>query len=262
MDREINYDKMGKTHQIESARQKKLLRRKLSYTFLLLLILFAFLYLCYKYLFRIVTIEYYGNELYSVEELSSVFGVNEGERLFSYSKKEKEQLLLDTFPYISECEIRRIVPDKITVTISERKGIMYTFVSGEYVIFDKEMYVVELTDSAPEGLLEVKFDESLLVKCVLGEPIIFKDERSGVSLYRVYEALSVSPSYEKTEFLTVKSRFDYYLQYGDNLEVYLGDSIECPAKLLFLQGIVEKLPQGAKGTIDISSATEGYFKEK
>jgi hypothetical protein len=124
------------------------------------------------------------------------------------------------------------------------------------------MYVVELSDTKPKDLLEVRFKDTIPVKCVLGEPILFQDEKNGVGLYRVYEGLSESSVYEKVQFLSVESRFDYYFQYGEDIEVYLGDSQECPAKLLFLNGILEKLDSKSKGTIDISNPKEGYFKEK
>ncbi len=261
MDKGNNYEKIRETHQIENARQRKLRRRKLSYIFLLLLIIFAFFYLCYRYLFRVVTVEYIGNEYYTVEMLSEAFGVKEGDRLFSYSKAEKEQLMLESFPYLEECEIKRTVPDKITVTVLERNGIMYTYVSDKYIIFDKEMFVVEISDSKPADLLEVKFEDSLLVKCVLGEEIVFKDKKSGVGLYRVYESLSASPVFEKTKYITMKSRFDYYVQYGESFEIYLGDSTECSAKLLFVCGIMEKLSEESRGKIDVSNPSEGYFKE-
>lgn len=261
MDKGTNYEKIRETHQIENARQKKIRRRRLSYALLFLLIAGAFFFLCYKYLFKIVSIEYIGNEYYTAEELSEVFGVKEGDRLFSYSKKEMEEYLLDSFPYLSECEIKRTVPDKITVTVSERTAIMYTCVFEKYVVFDKDMYVLEITENKPSELLEVRFNDEILVKCVLGEQILFKDERSGKGIYRVYEALSSSPAFVDTEYLTVESRFDFYLQYGEDLQVYLGDSMECSAKLLFFWGIKEKLPQGSKGRIDVSDPSEGYFKE-
>ncbi len=262
MEKGTNYEKIRKTHQIENARQRKLKRRKISYVILLLLILSAFFYLCYRYLFRIVTVEYSGNKLYTTEELSAVLDIKEGDRLFSFSKSEKEQLVLEKFPYLSECEIKRSIPDKVTITFSERTGIMYTYVLGKYIIFDKEMYVVEISEKKPVDLLEVKFKNEMISKCVLGEPILFKDEKSGVGLYRVYDALSASPVYEKVLYLSAESRFDYYLQYGENIEVYIGDSTECAAKLLFLSGILDKLEEGSKGTIDVSNPSEGYFKER
>lgn len=261
-DRETNYEKIRETHQIENARQRKLKRRRVSYLLLTFLIISSFLYLCYRYLFLVVTVEYVGNSYYSSEELSSVLGVSEGHRLFSYSKSEKEQLLLDSFPFLETCEIKRTVPDKITVTVTERKPIMFTFVSDKYVVFDKEMFVVEITKEKPLGLLEVRFENSLLQKCVLGEEILFEDVKNGVGLYRVYSALSSSPVMEKTEYITVKSRFDYYIQYGNSFNVYLGDSTECSAKLLFLCGIIDELPSESKGTIDVSNPSEGYFKEE
>ncbi len=255
------YDGMVETHQINDAVEKKRKRRRIRYIILTLLVTGAFFALCYHYLFKVVTVEYSGNSYYSTEELSQAFGIGTGDKLLSFSKTEREEYLLEKFPYLAECKIDRIIPDKITVTVSERQAIMYTYVSGKYVIFDKEMYVVELSDTKPD-LIEVRFDESILIKCVLGDPVVFKDERTGVGLYRLYEALISSPVYMKTEYITVKSRFDYYLNYEDTFEVYLGDSLECPAKLLFLWGIIEKLPQGSSGRIDVSNPTEGYFKEK
>ena len=139
MSKENNYNKIKETHQIENARQRKLRRRKISYIILLLVIIVAFIFLCYRYLFLVVEVQYVGNERYTAEELSQAFGVGEGDRLFSYSKSKKEEALLDAFPYLEKCEIKRKVPDKITVTVSERTDIMFTYVSGKYIIFDKDM---------------------------------------------------------------------------------------------------------------------------
>ncbi len=256
-----DYKKINETHQIEGARQKKLKRRRISYFFLLVIIACAFFYVCYRYLFKINSIEFVGNSYYSSEILEEEFGIKVGDRLFSYSKSEKEESLLDAFPYLSECEIKRKVPDKITITVSERESVMYTYVSGKYVVFDIEMYVVELCDGCPEGLFEVVFEDGILVKCILGEEIMFNDKKTGVGVRRVYEALSDSLVVDKIKSMTLKSRFDYYLDYDEKYSVYLADSTECPAKLLFLDGIIKKLPEESKGKIDVSNPKEGYFKE-
>ncbi|MBE6648834.1 MAG: FtsQ-type POTRA domain-containing protein [Ruminococcaceae bacterium] len=261
MNKDTDYEKVNETHQIENARQRKIKRRRKSYIFLLLLILCAFFYLCYQYLFKVVSVEYVGNEYYSNDTLSEAFGIKSGDRLFGYSKNEKEEKLLSEFPYLAECEIKRTVPDKITVTVRERKSIMYTYSLGRYIIFDKDMVVVELADKEPVGLMKVEFDEGILQRCVLGKEILFKDEKTGVGIYRVYEAVTASSLSDKIKSITVKSRFDYYLDYDGRHNVYLGDSTECKSKLLFLDGILQKLPEDANGNIDISNLKEGSYRE-
>ncbi len=259
MDDAQYYDKVNETHQIESTRQRKLRKRNISYIVLVFLILVSFFYLCYRYLFKINSIEYIGLEYYTAEELSEAFGVKEGDRLFVYSKKEKETLLLEKFPYLSECEIKRTVPDKITVTVKERESIMYTYVSQKYVVFDKDMVVVELRENTPEGLLKVEFKDGMLLKCILGQEIVFDDEKTGVAIYKVYQSLSSSEHFEKVLCLNVKSRFDFYLNYADKYDVYLGDSNDCDSKLLFLGGIIKKLYEEDSGKIDISDYKKGSF---
>ena len=257
-----DYKKINETHQIEGARQKKLKKRRISYFILLLIIACSFFYICYRYLFKINSIEFIGNSYYSTDILLKEFGVKEGDRLFSYSKSDKEEKILDAFPYLSECEIKRKVPDKITVTVSERKSVMFTYVSGKYVIFDIEMHVVELCEERPKGLFEVVFEDEIIVKRILGEEIVFNDKKTGVGVRRVYEAISESSMFDKINKVILKSRFDYYLDYEGKYTVYLGDSRDCPSKLLFLSGILKKLPGDSGGKINVSNPKEGYFKEE
>ncbi len=256
-----DYKKAKETHQIEEARRKKLKRRRIGYIFLLAFIACCFGFICYRYLFKINSIKYVGNSYYSSEALAEEFGINVGDRLLSYSKSKKEESLLQAFPYLSECEIKRIVPDKIIVTVKERESAMFTYVSGKYVVFDVEMYVVEICEKRPEGLFEVVFEDDILVKCILGEEIVFNDKKTGVGVRRAFEAIEESSVFSKIKTMTLKSRFDYYLDYDGKYTIYLGDSTECPAKLLFLDGILKKLPEETEGRIDVSNPKEGYFKE-
>ena len=261
MSKDVDYKKANKTHQIDSVRQKKSFRRKIVYALITLIIIGVFGALCYIYLFKISNIEYIGNSHYSTQELSEKFGLENGDRLFSYSRKKKEEFMLSSFPYLAECEIKRTVPDKITVTVVEREAKMYTYEAGRYVMFDDEMHVVEMRDTKPENLVCVNFEKDIIVKCILGEEIIFNDKKTGVGVKRVYDALSDSALKEKIKSVTLQSRFDYYLDYDGIYQVYLGESKDVPAKLLFLGGIVENLEEGVKGNIDVSNPKEGFFKE-
>jgi hypothetical protein len=151
------------------------------------------------------------------------------------------------------------LPEKVTVTVKEREGAMYTLVSGKYVVFDEDCIALEISETPKDNLLPVNFNENIIIKCIPGEKIVFLDEKTSVGLKRVYNAVAKSEIRPEIKYITVESRFDYYLQYGEKYNVYLGDSNDCPSKLLFLQGIITKLYEEDEGTIDVSAVKKGTF---
>jgi hypothetical protein len=132
-------------------------------------------------------------------------------------------------------------------------------ISGKYVLFDAESIALEISETPVDGLLLVNFNENIIRKCIPGEKIVFSDEKTGVGLKRVYTAIQESEIKSKIKYITVENRFDYYLQYEEKHNVYLGDSNDCPSKLLFLQGIITKLYEEDEGTIDVSEVKKGTF---
>jgi cell division protein FtsQ len=91
-----------------------------------------------------------GNDCLSEDGIFCKFEVQLGENIFKLDlKKSKDSLMQE--PWIKEVEIKRIIPDKIIISIKERKPAVIVHIGEEYFSSTKEGIVLSKIDRLEEG---------------------------------------------------------------------------------------------------------------
>ena len=90
-----------------------------------------------------------GNDCLSEDEILSRSKVKLGENIFKLDlKKSKDSLIQE--PWIKEIEIKRVIPNKIIISIKERKPAAIVHIGEEYFSSTKEGIVLSKTDRPEE----------------------------------------------------------------------------------------------------------------
>ena len=90
-----------------------------------------------------------GNDCLSEDEILSRSKVKLGENIFKLDlKKSKDSLMQE--PWIKEVEIKRVIPNKIIISIKERKPAAIIHIGEEYFSSTKEGIVLSKIDSPEE----------------------------------------------------------------------------------------------------------------
>lgn len=105
--------------------------------------------------FKIETIEAEGLSRYTPEEVIRTTGIQLEENLFRVDDRKVSQALVDTYPYIESVQLRRNLPSKLTLKITEAEPLG-TFLQedGSYVVVSGKGRVLELgSGTPPDGIL-------------------------------------------------------------------------------------------------------------
>ena len=89
--------------------------------------------------------------------------------------------------------------------------------------------------------------------------IEYRDESDRKAMEQVITALEKSSLGDSVEYIDMKSRFDIKVGYDERFEILFGDRTDLDVKIKFVEGIVETLTNGEKGTINVKSAKKGYL---
>ncbi len=227
-------------------------RRKL-YTFLvtasIMLILVG--YVLYAYVLVIADIGVVGTARYSAKDIISVSGLAEGDKLFSPSinADKIEEDIVRYFPYIKSVELKRSLPDTVTLSLTEEEPVFISEIFGQWVLVSAELRVLELSEEKPSGdFIRLKLPQ--MKSAVAGEPLTFRDDMFGVAQKAAEAVLSPAVAGEVT-VLDISDRFSIYISYMGRYKLMIGDITDVELKISLANEIIkdEIFEGGNKGTI-------------
>lgn len=232
-------------------------RRTLFYIILFVLISIAFIAVSVVVFLKIKNIEVEGTEKYTYEQIMELVPITEGENIYSFKKKEIEETLMRDLPYVGKAEIKRDLPTKIVINITEEEPVYAANVAGDIYILSADMKVLErLSEGVTPDPSLATLTLSNVKRCIVGSQLEFSDSRTLDSVLLLYQTFADNYIENKIKGVDIRSRFDMYINYDNRFEVYIGDIENVDMKIEFLMGILEKLEPDSQGKIDISNHQE------
>lgn len=230
---------MGK----RARRRKKLIRIGAA-------VLIVFAALVALLVFRVREVKVYGNERHSTGEIASgivtdVMSENTLYLLWKY----KDAKVPDTMPYLDELSVQMKTPSCIEVHVSEKDLVGYID-KGEYIYFDQNGLILEITDQIYDGI-----------------PVVTGVDTEEVVLY---QKLPTSSSAQLRTILSLTQLLAYHelkaqeIRFGENMEitlflhdieVKLGQDEYLEEKIANLRAIIEKMDSTDHGVLHLESFT-------
>ncbi len=242
-------------------RQKKKRKRRIFFrTFLLLLLLFSVcaIIMFMTPWFNISQIEVVGNSHVSADAITAQSEIYEGANTFKISTSYASERI-SWMPYIKSVEVKRKMPNKIVIEVTESHAAAYFEFYGGYALIDEDARALEVVYEAPQGCIQI-------VGCELkdfspGNKIsIDSQEKFDIILLYIGE-LEKTEFYKGVNLLDVTNMVDVKFKFENRLTVFCGESKNLDRKLLtFTEIAYNQLSPNARGEIDLRIDSKAYYR--
>ena len=203
--------------------------------------------------FRVAGITVSGNEFYSDEEIIEASGIEEGDNLFFINRITAITRLRARLPYVESAAIRRSLPNRLEIEVSESSAIAWVNTDvGRWAIDRGCKLLGAISDTEAAALIEIVGLEAIAPQS--GEFIAPGEAETPkvgylADILRQISLLGMSGNVSSVDISDVSSPSFWYL---DRFRVRLGSNENLEYKFQLLQSAVAKLKPGDSGTLDLS----------
>ncbi len=245
-------------------KKKKRIKKIIKYTTLLFLIIGGVVFAMVSPIFNISDINVINNEKISTDTIKSLSQLQIGQNIFQFTRGKVEQQIEEN-PYIKDANIKRKIPNKVEITIEERKqSYNVEFLNG-YAYIDNQGYILEVSENKLE-LPVIQGISTPAEKIIEGNRLEIEDLEK---LETVLQITNICENYELNQMIswidiTDKNDYIIYME-QEKKTIYIGDGSNLSNKMLYVTTIIEE-NKGIEGTIyvngDINKNFKSRFKEK
>lgn len=249
----------------EAKRKKKIKKIKhiLKILILISIIIGGIIFATCSPIFNINDIEVINNNKVSKETAISLSGLAKGQNIFKFLKVNIQNNLKEN-PYIEEANIKRVLPNKIEIDITERVPKFSVPILGEYTYINSQGYFLEITQN--ELNLPIIYGVSTKEENI--KPGNRLEEDDLMKLETVLKIMNVAKENNIDTIITsidITDKNNYILRIEQEKKtVYLGDDTNLNSKILNVVLCIEK-EKGKEGIIfvngDFNQKFRPYFRE-
>lgn len=249
--------------QIKKRKQKKKLRLVVSIVCTVIALVIMVVILSLTVFFKIDTITIQGNKKYTTAEINAVLPIEKQKNLFLCDTNSASQKLEKNLPYIYSADIKRKLPTKIIVNITETKTIYSVKNADEsYTLLDDNFKVLDLAVKKPPKN-SVIISKVAFKKKALGEVAEFSSKNANANLPVMIDTIKKLKLDKITEIYCVDKN-NNYMVYDNRITIKLGPVTDLENKLYSAYTALEKInetnPQ-ASGEITSMGGKQIYFTE-
>ena len=228
-----------------------------------------FLLFTNKYFFKVKNIVISENEKYSYDKILAASGIVLGEELYGINIEQAKNNIKEILPYTETVNIKRILPSTVNIEIKTAKGILGIKLGGDYYIISDNFMIVEKIKLIGTGIIRsefrpppgvITFETDTVKKCYLGEKIEFFD---GDIYDFLYEIISLHKENEEVFLritdINIMNKFKVVMNYENKFMVNFGIFENISSKILNSFEIIDRLPDYAKGIIDMTDDKSASF---
>lgn len=232
--------------------RKKIVRRRIRRCIIAIILLVSILVtLALKLeLFNIKQVEIQGNRKITKTSLVKSAQVEFGENIFYFNSNKAKKSILEN-PYILEAKVKRVLPDKIHITVEERIAEFYLTNKNLYYIINDEGVLLE-TRSNIEGMKLVELKGMDLTGIQLGGEVNCDDERKYKIIKELSQLIKNNTSNLRIKEYNFEDITDMYL-YINDMKVMMGTFENIEDKInKAINIIINRELEEMTGYIDVS----------
>ena len=241
-------------------RKKKKIKNTIRFIILVIIMLGIGAFLCTSKVFKIQEINISGNEQIMKEELQVEDKIGHNIFLISKIKIEKD---FKKNPYVKKVTTKKVLPNKLEITIEERQKDFMIKTEDGYIYMDKQGYLLEKSSINLEKIILTGYTTQELEP---GKRLEDED------LEKLEDIRNIIKNCKKIEIYDIITTIDIsdedeYIIYIESMRklIYIGDSSNLANKMLFIEDMLEK-EQGKEGKIfvngDFNEGFQAYFREE
>ena len=194
---------------------------------------------------NVKAIQLVGNDYYMEDDILRMMSFQSGMHILKLNSQKSVQEI-SQLPYIKSVDVAYTFPNKVSVTIAERRPMGYVKFLDAYLCIDEEGYVIE--ESSQKRLQLPEIEGLSFTQFVVGEklPLTYHEQ-----LAVVREMVTILNKYEFTEQVDSiqVSNINQIHLYVNRLNVIIGNIRDFDKKVKYL---IEVHKQYAMGILDLS----------
>jgi len=251
-------------------RKKKIRRRSRNASIYVLtsaLLIIALTVFGISVFLRVMEVYVIGATVYSNEEIIEISGITRGDNILFIDSDAAASRIRAAMPYISEVVIRPSLPSAIRITVTESVAVAAIEHRGEIKLIDSSGRVLQLTDTLPSGLVEIRGFVPLEAEVGSRLRPMSGAETQLRSLTDVLSAMERAGCLEDVSYLDVEHIATISFGYIGRFTVILGGANNVGNKLsqlpVFISQIEARHSEGVTGTINMTteSSDRWTFRE-
>lgn len=204
----------------------------------------------------IADVEIVGEIPYTEDELLAAAGFSRGSEIFSFRRSKAEEAILEQLPYLTSVTVRRRLPDRVVLTASAEKAVLYTEMNGQYFALSESLRVLERsTDNFAYEAAGLYFTELPRVsRAVVGERLTLAGGIGDAFIGDVLRALRENGLGNSVTELELGEKFELTVVLDGRYTVCLGSPKDVSLKLLTARRIIEEndFEKAARVIIDVT----------
>lgn len=190
--------------------------------------------------FNIEEINIDGNIHYDNEYIEDLLKDLKGKNIFEADKKKTEDMLADSLVWIKTVELKKIFPDRINISILERKpSIIISYRNGYYLLDEEGMVLENLGSIIPDNygsLLEVT--GAINHGLEPGETVAKKNVLSCADIYRGFD--DGLQGIIREAGIKDNIHGDIFFKTHEGMEIVFGDSSQVIKKIEVLKLLLKE----------------------
>ena len=242
----------------------KRIKKIIKFTLLLGIIMGAIVFATCSPIFNITGIEVLNNNRVSSDTIISLSGIRTNENIFRFIATKASNSIKQN-AYIEDVKIRRVLPNKVQLEVTEREPKFSIPVLGEFAYMSTQGYILEIAKN--ELNLPIIYGLQTAEENIkVGNRITEEDLISLEMILKIMNTINDSGLSEKVTSIDISNKNDYsiYMQ-EERKTIHLGDGSNLSNKMLYVMAILEE-EKDAEGEIfangDLNSGFRVYFREK
>lgn len=240
------------------------IKRIVKVVILLGIIIGAIVFATCSPIFNIQEIQVLNTNRVSSDTIISLSGINKGENIFRFvSTKAMNNIKQNA--YIEDVKIKRVIPNKVQIEITEREPKFSIPVLGEFAYINTQGYILEVTQN--ELNLPVIYGVNTTEENIKAGNRICEDDLLVLeTILKIMSIMKDNQIDSKVTNIDITNKNDYiiYMQ-EEKKTIHLGDASDLSNKILYVIAIMEQEKEH-EGDIfvngDLNNGFKAYFREK
>lgn len=235
-----------------------------KWTCLIALIIGAIIFCLTTPIFNVKEVVVNGNEQVSSEEIVSLSQIQLNQNTFKNSKSKIIKNVKEN-AYIENVSVKRILPDKIQITVEERYIKFMVKLLSSYAYINSQGYILEISEETKE-VPTIEGTSTPEEEMIAGNRLNEEDLKK---LEVVLKMMSNCEENEISQYVTsinIQDESNYIMYLAEKSKtVYLGDNSSLSEKILYVKAIMDA-EEGNAGTIflngDLNDGFKPYFRKQ
>lgn len=209
-----------------------------------------------KMFFNVEEIIVEGQTRYNTNKIVSMCGINIGENIFFCNSSDGANEIQSVMPYIDNVKIKRKLPNKIVIDVSETTAQYAVEYESDYLLISPKGKILERTSEKPKNLLILR---GLSIETAeLSATLNQVDENAKNALKTIMDSIDKNNLNEIT-MIDLKLLSNIRVYYQNRVAIIIGIPQNVDYKLRNAYNIIQtRLSDNVEGILDVSISDSDY----